>query len=98
MQNACMVSITIRDVPEPVRAALAAEAKRRGQSLQAFLLAVLGRQADFAYNSEILLEIEEGFGRHGGGLGADAPSASDVLAEARAEADGEVGAARSRRR
>ncbi|GAA2147138.1 hypothetical protein GCM10009844_24070 [Nocardioides koreensis] len=36
-QNACMVSITIRDVPEETRNELAARAARSGRSLQEFL-------------------------------------------------------------
>ena len=93
-----MVTITIRDVPEPVRAALAAEARRRGQSLQAYLSGVLGRQADFARNADLLVEIEEGFGRHGGGLASGAPAPSEVLEQARAGPEPQPEEARSRRR
>lgn len=37
MQNACMTSITIRDVPEDTRDELAARAALSGRSLQEFL-------------------------------------------------------------
>lgn len=37
MQNACMPSITIRDVPEDVRDELAARARLSGRSLQEYL-------------------------------------------------------------
>lgn len=39
------VALQIRDVPESVRDTLADAAKRRGQSLQAYLLAVVEREA-----------------------------------------------------
>lgn len=39
------VAIQIRDVPDDVRDHLAAQAGRRGQSLQAYLLSVLTREA-----------------------------------------------------
>jgi plasmid stability protein len=40
-QNACMPSITIRDVPQEVRDELAARAARSGRSLQDYLRAEL---------------------------------------------------------
>jgi len=40
-----MVALQIRDVPDSVRDLLAEEAKRRDQSLQAFLLDMLEREA-----------------------------------------------------
>ena len=49
MQNACMTSITIRDVPEEVRDELAARARLSGRSLQEFLrseLTELARRPD----------------------------------------------------
>lgn len=47
MYSACMsVALQIRDVPESVRDTLADAAKRRGQSLQAYLLAVVEREAE----------------------------------------------------
>ena len=38
MHNACMPTITIRDVPDETRALIAARAKRAGQSMQQYLL------------------------------------------------------------
>ena len=76
--------LTIRDVPEDVKAALAQEARGRGQSLQAFVLAVLKRQADYSRNRQSLADIEHDLA-DGGGAGAEAPSAADMLAAARPE-------------
>jgi antitoxin FitA len=41
LQNACMPSISVRNVPEATRDALAAKAAQAGQSLQEYLLARL---------------------------------------------------------
>lgn len=79
-----MAVLTIRDVSDEVKGALAREARERGQSLQAYLLSVLNRQAAFARNRRLLDEIEHDLAT-GGGAGADAPDAADVLAQARAE-------------
>lgn len=78
------VVLTIRDVPEEVRDLLAQQARERGQSLQAFLLAVINRQADFCRNRQLLVEIGAELD---GGAGADqdAPDAAELLAQARAE-------------
>ena len=49
MQNACMPSITIRNVPDDVRDELAARARLSGRSLQEYLrseLAELARRPD----------------------------------------------------
>ena len=46
--------LTIRDVPDSVKEALARDARDRGQSLQAFLLSVLTRQAAFRQNERLL--------------------------------------------
>jgi hypothetical protein len=78
------VVLTIRDVPEDVRDLLSQDARERGQSLQAFLLGVLRRQADFSRNRQILAEIAEDL-QEGGGAGVDAPDAAEVLQQARAE-------------
>lgn len=58
MYYACMsVAIQIRDVPTDVRDALAGAASRKGQSMQAFLLDVLEREAGFSRNMEILDQL-----------------------------------------
>lgn len=54
MHNECMVAIQIRDVPEDVRDALAAAAKARGQSLQAYLLDLVQAQAKRLNNMSVL--------------------------------------------
>jgi hypothetical protein len=76
------VVLTVRDVPEEVRDLLAQDARERGQSLQAFLLSVLRRQAAFSRNRQLLSEVEEDL-RAGGGAEADAPDAAELLAQAR---------------
>lgn len=48
-----MAVLTIRNVPEEVRELLTRAAKRSGQSLQAYLLAVLEREARFSRNAEL---------------------------------------------
>jgi hypothetical protein len=80
------VVLTIRGVPEEVRDLLARDARERGQSLQAFLVSMLRRQASFSRNLQILAEIE-GDLASAGGAGAGAPDAADVLGQARAERD-----------
>ncbi len=80
------VAITIRDVPEDVRDALGEDARQQGQSLQAFLLGVLTRQARFARNQRILAAVERELAG-GDGAGPDAPDAAQVLAAARARRD-----------
>lgn len=51
-----MVAIQIRDVPDETRSELAAQAKERGQSMQAFLLHVLNERADTGHNRRLLAE------------------------------------------
>lgn len=80
------VVLTIRDVPEEVRDLLAQQARERGQSLQAYLLAVLNRQADFCRNRQLLVEIGQELDG-GGGADQDAPDAAELLARARAKRD-----------
>jgi antitoxin FitA len=54
MHNACVVALQIRDVPDEVRDALVAQAKARGQSLQAYLLELVEREASRYRNAAIL--------------------------------------------
>jgi hypothetical protein len=49
-----MVALQIRDVPEDVRDALAAQARVRGQSLQAYLLELVETQAQRLRNTAVL--------------------------------------------
>jgi antitoxin FitA len=76
------VVLTIRDVPDEVKDALARDARTRGQSLQAFLLGILTRQAEFSRNRQVLDEIEHDLSR-GGGADVDAPDAAELLGQAR---------------
>lgn len=64
------VVLTIRNVPEQLRDALAADARVRGQSLQAYLLETLERRAAFRRNRQILADIEADLAG-GGGVGAE---------------------------
>ncbi len=59
MYNAIMVSIQVRDVPEQVRDTLAKVAKSRGQSMQAYLLALLEEDARRAGNVMLLRQVRE---------------------------------------
>jgi hypothetical protein len=56
MQNACMVALQIRDVPEEVRDVLVAQAKARGQSLQTYLLELVETQARRLRNNTAVLD------------------------------------------
>lgn len=77
-----MTVLTIRDVPEAVKEALSRDARERGQSLQAFLLSVLKRQAAFSRNRLLLSDVERDLAE-GGGAEADAPDAAELLEQAR---------------
>lgn len=58
MYNACMtVAMQIRDVPDQVRDALAAEAARRGQSTQAYLLALVVEEAKAITNADMFFRM-----------------------------------------
>lgn len=81
-----MATLTVRDVPDEVRGKLAREASERGQSLQAFVLSVLERQADFADNRRLLDDVEQDLAT-GGGAGPEAPDAAEVIAQARRNVD-----------
>jgi antitoxin FitA len=59
MYNAIMVSIQVRDVPEQVRETLAEVARSRGQSMQAYLLALLEEDARRARNVMLLRRVRE---------------------------------------
>jgi len=68
MQNAGMPSITIRDVPDDARDALAARAKSRGQSLQQFLRTELIKLAERRDNAAIIAEARQLILESGPGL------------------------------
>jgi len=81
MHNACMVALQIRDVPEEIRDALVEQAKARGQSLQAYLLALVEAQARRMQNVAVLDRFA---GRSDGTWSAPGQTA-DELAEQREE-------------
>ncbi len=59
LQNACMPSISVRNVPEATRDALAAKAAQAGQSLQEYLLAQLVAIGGRVELAEILAEMND---------------------------------------
>jgi hypothetical protein len=77
-----MTVMTIRNVPDEVRDLLSRAAKRSGQSLQNYLLAILDREARFARNAEIAEMEPVG----GGLLGMD--EIVEAVRTARGEAPG----------
>jgi antitoxin FitA len=62
-------NLTLRAIPARVRARLAARARARHQSLNAYLIDVLTREADTPTMSEVLADIEAA--RHPTGLTGD---------------------------
>jgi antitoxin FitA len=52
-----MVALQIRDVPEDIRDILTQRARTRGQSLQAFLLALVEAEAKRARNAAVLAQF-----------------------------------------
>ncbi len=75
-----MVALQIRDVPDDVRDVLAARARAQGQSLQAFLLDLVRREAGFARNQALLADVS-----WSGGGRATVVDVVAALDEARAE-------------
>lgn len=59
LQNACMPSISVRNVPQETRDALAVKAARAGQSLQEYLLARLIDLGDRVEVAEVIAEMED---------------------------------------
>jgi hypothetical protein len=76
MHNECMVALQIRDVPEEVRDALAAEARARGQSLQAYLLELVETQARRLRNTSLLDRFA---GRSDGSRSLPGESAAELI-------------------
>ena len=81
VHNGPMVALQIRDVPDSVRDLLTQEARRRDQSLQAFLFDVLAREAAAARNRALLESLRERPRASGSGASADEILAA--VAEAR---------------
>jgi len=59
LQNACMPSISVRNVPQETRDALAVKAAKAGQSLQEYLLAQLVAIGGRVELAEILAEMND---------------------------------------
>lgn len=78
-----MVALQIRDVPDDIRDALANRAAARGQSLQAFLLAVVTDEARRSTNVALLERFE---GRQDGSQLAST-QVTEALDDARVERD-----------
>ncbi|WP_100449113.1 FitA-like ribbon-helix-helix domain-containing protein [Glycomyces xiaoerkulensis] len=78
-----MVNIQVRDVPEEVRDSLAAAAKARGQSMQAYLLGLLEEGARRTRSIAMLKRLD----RMGGGYSGEDSNAADEIAAQRAERD-----------
>ncbi|MBA8848458.1 hypothetical protein [Microcella alkalica] len=78
-----MVALQIRDVPDSVRDLLAEEARRRGTSLQGYLLEVLEREAADASNRRWLAAMRRRADRGRSAIDADAIVAA--IADARRE-------------
>jgi plasmid stability protein len=75
-----MANILVRDLPEDVHAQLTRRARRRGQSLQQYLVTELSRLAARPTVEEVLERVE---GRRSGRVGLD--QAVRDLAEDRGE-------------
>lgn len=71
MQNACMTSITIRNVPDETRNELTARAARSGRSLQAYLRGELINMAGTSDNVALIARIEARVKREGTHLDAE---------------------------
>ena len=84
-----MANIQVRDVPEQVRRTLAETARSRGQSMQAYLRALLEEEARSAGNVGLLRQVRG----TGAGYVAEPGEAADELAAIRAGRDRRHGAA-----
>ncbi len=76
-----MVALQIRDVPEDIRQTLAEQAATRGQSLQAFLLALVTDEARRSANLAVLGR----FGARQDGSRLSTAQVTKALDQARAE-------------
>ena len=85
LQNACMPSISVRNVPEATRDALAAKAAQAGQSLQEYLLAQLVAIGGRVELAEILAEMNDIASAWEGSVTSE--QILDAVHEGRREAD-----------
>lgn len=70
-QNACMASITIRDVPDETRAELAARAARSGRSMQEYVRLKLVELAAVPERDEVVARIRRRVARTGTHVSAE---------------------------
>ena len=81
-----MVALQIRDVPDDVRDILASEAEEQGQSLQAYLLAMVKSQAARKRNSALIRALRA----TGGGSNMTLEEVNELKYRLRAEHDRQV--------
>jgi len=81
-----MVALQIGDVPDDVRDTLAALARVRGQSLQAFLLSIVVNEARRSANAALL----ERFSERSDGSRLEPAEIVTALDEARSERDAQL--------
>jgi hypothetical protein len=81
-----MVALQIREVPEDVRDTLAERARGRGQSLQAFLLALVEQEARRSRNRALL----DRFAGRNDGTRLDPGDAAEAVRQARGERETEL--------
>ena len=81
-----MVALQIRDVPDDVRDTLAALARVRGQSLQAFLLSIVVNEARRSANAALL----ERFSERSDGSRLEPAEIVTALQEVRSERDAQL--------
>lgn len=89
MYYACMVALQIRDVPDDVRRELAGQAATQGQSLQAYLLMLVTKQARRSAANRALLQR---FAGRDDGTRLSGSEATDALDAARAEREAQLAA------
>ena len=78
------MNITVRGVSEDIRDALSEIARSRGQSLQAYLLGILRREAGYAKNVAIIAALETDL-LSAGETPKDAPTSAEILTQVRRE-------------
>jgi len=78
-----MVALQIRDVPDGVRDTLAEQARRRGQSLQLFLLDLVETEARRFHNGVVLVRLS----KRSDGSRAGPGETAAALADARRQRD-----------
>ena len=83
------MTLSIRDVPDDVREALTQDAREHGQSLQAYLLELLKREAGFRKNLEVVARARRDLALHSGS-GVEASDIVEAIHQAREERDEQI--------